>query len=193
MRSASLSIPFRNISTINCIQSEDLTLQIESRNKEEKILGISSKNVSQISKSVQSLSILLQLKSDGVYVLIDFLNKNKLINYLFLMKPMINGVFMNLNQFSRTNNFKDSNFLVKALFGLKDPKKLKRFKTIIVSTGIAMNEHHISEVEIVKLNQLIFLLVLALLRLNYVLNFLFYRKVFKNLRLLEKKKLTLKK
>jgi RNAse (barnase) inhibitor barstar len=192
-RKSSLVIPFKNISTINCTQKEDLILNIESENKEEKILGISLDDAAQIAKSTQTLSVLLQLKSDAMYFIIDFLNKNKLINYLFLMRPQINGIFHSLNQFSRNNNYIGSNLLVKALFGLSDQRKLKKFRLIWVSTGVAMNEHFINEVEAISWNNLAILLVLALLRLNYVLTFVFYRKVFKHLNLLDKKKWSLKK
>jgi hypothetical protein len=186
-------IPFRNMSTINCTQKEDLILIIESENKEEKILGISLDDVARIAESIESLSVFFQLKSDGVYFIIDFLNKNKLVNYLFLMRPKINGMFHSLNKFSRNNNYIENNLLVKALFGLADQRKFKKFRLIWVSTGVAMNEHHVNEVEAISWNNLALLLVLALLRLNYVLTFVFYRKVFKYLNFLNKKKWSLEK
>jgi hypothetical protein len=161
------TIPMVNISSKTCRIIGDIELPVQYTRVKPNLGKVSLETVKTIVSSVRSISILAQTKTNLTFMAIDFLNKNKLIGYLLIYSPKYTGLMGELNNFGKLGNYQKQNALVTFVLGLDSIEKSKEFKKSNVNAGFHMKENFVSEVQVVSINQIIFVLFFVMLWVNF--------------------------
>jgi hypothetical protein len=161
------TIPMVNISSKTCRIIEDIELPLEYTRVQPKFWKVSLEAVTKVISSIQVISILAQTKTNLTFMAIDFLNKNKLIGYLLIYSPKYTGLMGALNNFGKSGNYQKQNALVIYFLDLDNVQKSKEFKKSNVNAGYHIKENYVSEVQIISMNQIIFVFFFVMLWVNF--------------------------
>jgi hypothetical protein len=175
-----ITIPIRKTktSTITCTFNNEISLELNFENNEKKFLFFSIDNIASAVSSVEIITILAQTKFNYAYFLIDFLNLNRIIYYLFLVDFFKAGVIKSANDFSRSANYQNLNNIVFLMFGLKDKRKLTKFKIMNLMASLAINENMIKENDIINIKQILIAFIMSYLLLSYFYFGEYFKRIY---------------
>ena len=166
-----------SVSSGSCVYNfEDPLILIFTR-KTQNIIGLNPENLVSAVSSVKLSALLAQLKANSGYYLIEFLNVNKVANYLFILDNETKNILKDLNDFSRSNNYFDFNFVQKNFFNLESKVVYNKFKLIETACSFSMKENLIQAQDVVGLNELILFGLILVSTLNYYLIYPFFKTV----------------
>ena len=100
--------------------------------------------------ALEMFAVAMQIKYKSFYFMIEFLNINKLFFYLFVLDFFNSGFIKCVNDFTRSHNHKNLNWIVSYFFNLHDPQNLHEYKTISSSIRSSINENRIEAKEILN-------------------------------------------
>ena len=155
-----LSAP--SISKADCKVPPGLRVSVRLARPEQTIMSLSLTSFNQIIRSIESVSILSYFKVNFAFIIIDFINKNKLFTYAFGLNPHKTAFTTDLNLFVISNNYLETDALLSLALGLTDQARAREYAAIRVHSGHRINEHLFEEVEPVDFVDLIVCLVLLL-------------------------------
>ena len=188
-----IRIDSTHITSTSCIHKEVETLEFEFLKKKETVMGLSIDSVRIIFFSSNIIFSFSQIKLNSAYYLIEYIKKNTLINFLFILNNDSENFLKNYNDFLRSANYREPNKFVKNYFGLDKKSRNTEFFLLTLSSSFKMKENLIQEQELISINEVFFVCLLVLLSVNYFCCFEYFDKVIKSLDLLKANSKYLKK
>ena len=141
------------------------------------MIGLTPENVVSAVTAFQFSMLIAQLKSNSSYYLIEMINLNKAANYFFIFDHMTRNILKDYNDFSRSNNFVDSNFVQKYFYKLTEFEVIKEFELVSITCSFAMRENLVQEQDLIGINEIILFTSMLLLTLNYFCLYPFFKFV----------------
>ena len=145
-------IPFdsKHISTRTCIARENFFLKLRFDKNQKTFNSMSLSFLKALVNALEMFAVAMQIKYKSFYFMIEFLNINKLFFYLFVLDFFNSGFIKCVNDFTRSHNHKNLNWIVSYFFNLHDPQNLHEYKTISSSIRSSINENRIEAKEILN-------------------------------------------
>jgi hypothetical protein len=151
----------------NCKMNFSVVFPLHLKRKTDKFLGSTLKSINTVLTSIESISFLLYFKVNISFIIIDFINKNKLFMYIFGLKPYLPRFLKDFNLFITSDNYKSNNVAVINFFNLNTPQKINSFDNSKFIVGHRINEFFFEEVEILEMFEILMVVLLILLRLMF--------------------------
>lgn len=158
-----LELSAMSISWADCKMPPFLLGQVRLERPKQKIMDLSFQNFKQILQLIESLSILAYFKFNLVFIFIDFINKNKLLTYIYGLNPHKTTFFTDFNLFIISNNYQQSDLFFSWVLGLSDDILSREYAAIRIHSGFRINEQFLEEVELLDFTDLV---VYSLILLN---------------------------
>ena len=171
-----LALSADSISRADCKVPPDLRIRARLVRPESTLINLSLSSFNHILCSIESVSIMSYFKVNFAFIIIDFINKNKLFTYAFGLNPHKTQFTTDLNVFVTSNNYLENDALLSSALGLTSQARAHEFAAIRAHSGHQINEHLFEEVELVDFVDLIVLLAMLLSRGLYALATWFIRK-----------------
>lgn len=166
-----------SVSSVSCVYNFEEPLVLTFTRKTQNIIGLNPENVVSVVYTLKLSALLTQLKANSGYYLIEFLNVNKVVNYLFIFDNKSKNVLKDFNDFSRSNNYSRYNFVQKRFFNLDSKVVHNKFKLIETACSFSMKENLIQAQDVVGLHELLLFGLICLSTLNFYLVYPFFKSV----------------
>ena len=168
--------PF-SVSSKSCFFRIENPLKLVFTKTSQNVVGLTPENLVSAVTAFQFSMLIAQFKSNYFYYLIEIVNLNKAANYFFIFDHMTKNILKDYNNFSRSNNYVDSNFVQKYFYNLTEFEVIKKFKLVSITCSFAMRENLVQEQDVIGINEIILFIFMLLLTLNYYCVFTFFKCV----------------
>lgn len=160
-------IDLESILQANCLFLKSIVVPIYLKRKSSRFLGSTIGTINTILSSIETLSVFAYFKMNFSFIIIDLINKNKLFMYSFGLEPHLTSFALDFNLFIISGNYKSNDVFFVNYFGLTTIEKVKEVNLMLLSVGSRIKEFYFEEVELLELVEIIFFIVLILLRIFY--------------------------
>ena len=155
------------LSSNKCVMTKPINVQFSIKDEISGFLGIEFLSLKNYFKITESISLVVQLKSNSAYILVALLNRNFFINYLFIFKSETEGFMFSFNEFGLSTNYLTTHNLVSIYFNLTKEEEMQKFEVLNVSAGFDMGEHQVEEFIMIDYFFIGLLCLLIIFRINY--------------------------
>lgn len=166
------------INRAQCIIKESMLYSLNLKGNIKRFFGSTLKSVNTIIKSLETFSLLSYFNFNISFIIIEFININKLFLYSFGLKPHLNSFVKEFNLFLISKNYLSNDSLLIKYFNLQDKKTNNKFNMLKTSSGIKSKENYFEEAEIFKLYEFIIICIMIILRIFYIVS-KYFEKIFR--------------
>ena len=143
------------------------------------LLGLSIEEIFTITLSSKLILVFSQIKSQLGYYLIDIMNTNKMVNFLFILDDSTPSFLRDYNDFLRSNNYKRFPEVLQVFLGLESNSNYTLFRKLNLVASLSLKENLIAEHDILSLSILLYFVFCVLLSINFFCCFPYFRRVLR--------------
>ena len=151
------------------------------------LLGLSIEEIFTITLSSKLVLVFSQIRSKLEYYIIDVMNINKMINFLFILNHTNPSFLKKYNDFLRSKNYKRFPEVLQVFLELEKNSNYSLFKTMNLVSSFSLKENLIMEHDVLSLSIFLYFLFCVLISINFFCCFPYFKTVFLILPLFETK------
>ena len=143
------------------------------------LLGLSIREIFTITLSSKLILMFSQIKSQLGYYLIDIMNTNKMVNFLFILNDSTPSFLRDYNDFLRSNNYKRFPEVLQVFLELESNSNYTLFRKMNLVASLSLKENLIAEHDILSLSILLYFVFCVLISMNFFCCFPYFRRVLR--------------
>ena len=152
------------------------------------LLGLSIEQIFTITLSSKLILVFSQIKSQLGYYIIDIMNTNKMVNFLFILDDSTPSFLRDYNDFLRSNNYKRFPEVLQVFLELESNSNYILFRKMNLVASLSLKENLIAEHDILSLSILLYFVFCVLISINFFCCFPYFKTVLRCSQYLRKNK-----